>query len=128
MRLRGSTIGALNLFRPDAGDTDDLDLAAAQAFADVATIGILQHRAVQEAQLVNEQLSAALDSRVVIEQAKGMVAERTGLTMEESFSRLRGHARHHNLRLSDLAGDVIDGSVAPSSLERARARPPQRRR
>ena len=92
MRLRGSTIGALNLFRPDAGDTDDLDLAAAQAFADVATIGILQHRAVQEAQLVNQQLSAALDSRVVIEQAKGMVVERTGLTMEESFTRLRGYA------------------------------------
>ena len=126
MRLRGSTIGALNLFRPDAGDTDDLDLAAAQAFADVATIGILQHRAVQEAQLVNEQLSAALDSRVVIEQAKGMVAERTGLTMEESFSRLRGYARHHNLRLADLAGHVIDGSVSPSALEVAGARPPRR--
>ncbi len=126
MRLRGSTIGALNLFRQDFGAINDLDLAAAQAFADVATIGILQHRAVQEAHTVNDQLTAALNSRVVIEQAKGMVAERTGLAMEESFNQLRRYARHHNLLLSDLARQVIDGTVAPNALATKRPRPARR--
>ncbi len=116
MRLRGHVIGALNLFRSDAGAVGDLDLGAAQAFADVATIGILQHRAVQEAHVVNDQLTLALSSRILIEQAKGMVAQRTGLDMEQSFSTLRGHARRHNLLLSDLAQQVIDGSVTAESL------------
>lgn len=127
MRLRGSTIGALNLFRQDTGAINDLDLAAAQAFADVATIGILQYRAVQEAHTVNDQLSAALNSRVIIEQAKGMVAERTGRTMEDSFEQLRRHARHHNQLLSDLARQVIDGAVSPGALEAAPAPPSKRR-
>ena len=69
------------------------DLAAAQALADIATIAILQHRAASEARVLNEQLSEALNTRIVIEQAKGMVAERTGLDMEEAFVLLRGHAR-----------------------------------
>jgi AmiR/NasT family two-component response regulator len=93
----------------------------AQAFADIATIAILQYRAAREVQVVNEQLNHALNSRIVIEQAKGMVAEREGLDMEQSFSMLRGHARNHNLRLADLAGDVISGRVAASALDRPRA-------
>jgi GAF domain-containing protein len=117
MRLRGATIGALNLFRSTAGGLDDLDLAAAQAMADIATIAILQHRAATESQLLNEQLSLALDSRVVIEQAKGVLAERAGLDMEQAFARLRGHARNHNLRLADVAHAVIDGSLAADSLD-----------
>ncbi len=117
MRLRGRTIGALNLFRSDADELSERDLIAAQAFADVATIGILQHRAVEEAQTVNDQLSGALNSRVVIEQAKGMVAERTGLDMADAFNRLRGHARDHNVRLSDLAAQVVAGTVNPASLD-----------
>ena len=72
---------------------EDGDLLVAQALADVATIGILQHRAASEAYRLNEQLHHALNSRVVIEQAKGMLAERSGLDMEDAFSWLRNHAR-----------------------------------
>ncbi|MEP6626232.1 MAG: GAF and ANTAR domain-containing protein [Acidimicrobiia bacterium] len=117
MRLRGRTIGALNLFCSDAGVLSERDLIAAQAFADVATIGILQHFAVEEAQTVNDQLTAALNSRVIIEQAKGMVAERTGLDMANAFNRLRGHARAHNVRLSELAAQVVAGTLSPGFLD-----------
>ena len=116
MRLRGSIIGALNLFREAPGTMGPADLEVAQAFADVATIGLLQHRAASEAQLTNEQLTHALNSRVVLEQAKGMVAERLDLDMEASFAALRGHARNNNLRLVDVAEAVIDGSLAASAL------------
>jgi GAF domain-containing protein len=117
LRLRGTIIGALNLFNTEVGrlERDDTDIA--QALADVATIAILQHRAALEAQTVNEQLMGALNSRVTIEQAKGMVAEREHLDMEQAFGRLRAHARNHNLRLIDVARRVIDGELAPSSLE-----------
>ena len=117
MRLRGRVIGALNLFRTDTGALSDRDIVAAQAFADVATIGILQHRAVEEAQIVNDQLTAALNSRILIEQAKGMVAERLGLEMVDAFARLRNHARAHNVRLSDLAARVVAGDVGPGTLD-----------
>jgi GAF domain-containing protein len=116
MRLRGAVIGALNLFREEAGDLGEFDLLAAQALADVATIAILHHRAASEAQLVNEQLSLALNSRIVIEQAKGVLAERTGLDMEHAFSRLRKYSRDHNLRLVDVAHGVVEGSVKPESF------------
>ncbi|HVE93820.1 MAG TPA: GAF and ANTAR domain-containing protein [Acidimicrobiales bacterium] len=117
MRLRGSVIGALNLFRSGAGEMGQQDLDLAQAFTDVATIAILQHRATREAQVVNEQLAQALNSRVVIEQAKGMVAERLSLDMEHSFKVLRTHARNHNLRLVDVAAGVIDGALPPADLD-----------
>ncbi|MDZ7674088.1 MAG: GAF and ANTAR domain-containing protein [Acidimicrobiales bacterium] len=117
MRLRGSVIGSLNLFRSGVGEMGPADLTVAQAFADVATIAILQHRAALEAQVLNQQLTHALNSRVILEQAKGMVAERLDLDMERSFAALRSHARHHNLRLSELAQSVIDGSLAPAELE-----------
>jgi len=118
MRLRGTVIGALNLFHTERGEMRQVDLDAAQALADVATIAILQHRAAVEAQVLNEQLSHALNSRVLIEQAKGMVAEREGLDMEQAFATLRHYARNHNLRLADVATDVIDGTLAPSALGR----------
>ena len=118
MRLRGSVIGALSLFHADPGEMRPADVAAAQAMADVATIAILQHRATLEAQVINEQLNHALNSRVVIEQAKGMVAEREGLNMAQAFSTLRHHARNHNLRLVDLARDVIDGTLTAAALDR----------
>ena len=123
MRLRGSVIGALNLFRDAAGTMGPADLEVAQAFADVATIGLLQHRAASEAQVTNEQLTHALNSRVVLEQAKGMVAERLDLDMEASFAALRGHARNNNLRLVDVAEAVISGSLAASALGQARSGP-----
>lgn len=117
MRLRGSVIGALNLFHADERALATEEQALAQAFADVATITIVQHRVSQEAQIVNEQLSQALQSRIVIEQAKGMIAERLGLDMDTAFTRLRNYARSHNLGLANLAGSVIDGSMPPSMLE-----------
>jgi GAF domain-containing protein len=117
MRLRGSVIGALNLFHVEPGDMREADIVAAQAFADVATIAILQHRAVLEAQVVNEQLNNALNSRVLIEQAKGVLSERSGLNMEEAFALLRNHARNHNLRLSDVARDVVHDNLAVSKLD-----------
>jgi GAF domain-containing protein len=122
MRLRGAVIGALNLFHLEAGEVQSADVEAAQALADVATIAILQHRATLQAKVVNQQLQSALNSRIVIEQAKGMVAERENLNMEEAFSALRHHARNHNLRLVDVAEAVIAGSLLASALDRV-ARP-----
>ncbi len=116
MRLRGNIIGALNLFHIEPGEMRPADVDAAQALADIATIAILQHRAVLETQVVNEQLHHALNSRVVIEQAKGMVAEREGLDMEQAFNLLRDHARNHNLRLADVASDIISGALAAAGL------------
>ncbi len=111
MRLRGTTIGALNLFRDDPATISDSDLRAARAFADVATIAILQHRATIDAQTINDQLSQALNSRILIEQAKGVLAERATVTMSEAFDQLRSYARRHNTKLSDVAQAVIDGTV-----------------
>lgn len=119
MRLRGAVIGALNLFHVAPGEMRQADVDVAQALADVATIAVLQHRAALEAQVLNEQLNHALNSRIVIEQAKGMVAERRGLDMEEAFTALRSHARSHNLRLADVARGVIDGSVPVPKLDSA---------
>jgi GAF domain-containing protein len=113
MRLRGVTIGALNLFRTEKGTLDESDLVAAQALSDVATIAILQHRASIQAHLVVDQLNHALNSRVLIEQAKGILAERAGLDMEHAFSWLRKYARDHNLLLVDVAQAIIDGKLAP---------------
>jgi GAF domain-containing protein len=122
MRLRGAVIGALNLFHIEPGEMRQADVVAAQAMADVATVALLQHRATLEAQVLNEQLNHALNSRIVIEQAKGIIAERESLNMEQAFSTLRNHARYHNLRLVDVAGDVIEGTLAASALDR----PPSR--
>jgi len=118
MRLRGTVIGALNLFHSEPGQMRPVDVEAAQALADVATIAVLQHRAAIEARVLNEQLHEALNSRIVIEQAKGIIAERAGLDMERAFAALRNHARSHNLRLSDAAERVINGSLLPSDLDR----------
>jgi GAF domain-containing protein len=119
MRLRGNVIGALNLFRVDQGAMGDHDIAAAQALADIATITIVQHRAAAQARLLNDQLTEALNSRIVIEQAKGVLAERSSLDMAEAFSRLRTYARNNNLRLADVAADVISGAVSTAMLERS---------
>jgi hypothetical protein len=127
MRLRGTILGALNLFNVETGEMQGPDIEAAQALADVATIAILQHRATLEAQVVNQQLQNALNSRVVIEQAKGMVAERANLNMEQAFSALRNYARNHNLRLVDVAQAVINGSLPASALERLAQTGPGRR-
>jgi len=117
MRLRGVTIGGLNLFHTESGAMEQPDVIAAQAMADVATIAIIQHRAAVDARTLNEQLNHALTSRIVIEQAKGMLSERAGIDMEDAFTRLRNHARNHNRRLVDIAHAVIDGTLATTSLD-----------
>jgi GAF domain-containing protein len=117
MRLRGQVIGALNLFHLEPGAMRESDVEAAQALADVATITILADRVSRASHVVNEQLTAALSDAVLIEQAKGMVAERLRLDMEDAFKTLRNHARNHDVTLVDLAQDVIGGSVAPGALD-----------
>jgi transcriptional regulator with GAF, ATPase, and Fis domain len=112
MRLRSQVIGALNLFRASAGSFSREDVRVGQALADVATIGLLQERSARRGETLSEQLQGALNSRVVIEQAKGKLAERLGLDMDQAFTVLRSHARNRNLRLSDLAQAFIDGSPA----------------
>lgn len=121
MRLRGSVIGALNLFAPQEGALSAEDVAAGQALADVATIAIVQQRIASESRIIIEQLNTALTSRVVIEQAKGVLAERSGLTMESAFEAMRHYARDHNLHLAGVARGVIDRTVAPEALKAPRA-------
>ncbi|HYS41344.1 MAG TPA: GAF and ANTAR domain-containing protein [Pseudonocardiaceae bacterium] len=108
MRLRSELIGALNLFRAEPGELDPTALRTAKALVDVATIGLLQERSIRNREILTEQLQTALNSRVIIEQAKGLVAERYGLDMDGSFAALRGYARSHNLKLSDVARSVIE--------------------
>lgn len=126
MHLHGQTIGALNMFRTDNGTLGPDDVTAAQALADVATIAILQHRAIASAQALNDQLNYALNSRVVIEQAKGKISEATHLDMDQAFQRFRHHARNHNLRLTNLAHDIATGTTKPGTLDPLPAPRPQR--
>ena len=120
MRLRSTILGAMNLFSADPDDLSSADVVAGKALADMASIAILQNRAAMEAQLVNENLSRALNDRLVIEQAKGVLAERTGCDLERAFSTLRNHARNHNLRLVDVARRIIDGTLREGSLDSPR--------
>ncbi|MFE9602786.1 GAF and ANTAR domain-containing protein [Streptomyces hokutonensis] len=110
MRLRDETVGALNLFRAAPGSFDPVGTPIAQALADVATISLLQQRSAHRSTVLNEQLQNALNSRILIEQAKGKLAERQNVDMERAFTTLRSYARAHNRRLSDVARAFIDGS------------------
>jgi transcriptional regulator with GAF, ATPase, and Fis domain len=110
MRLRTEVIGALNLFDTKPGALDDDTIRLGQALADVATIGLLQARAIRHRETLAEQLQTALNSRIAIEQAKGVIAERHHIDMDQSFTLLRGTARTSNRRLSELARAVVDGS------------------
>ncbi|SOE31914.1 GAF and ANTAR domain-containing protein [Streptomyces sp. OK228] len=110
MRLRDESVGALNLFRATPGPFDLAATPLAQALADVATISLPQQRSSRRSTVLNEQLQTALNSRVLIEQAKGKLSERQSIDMEQAFTALRGHARSHNRRLSDVARAFIDDS------------------
>lgn len=116
LRLRGEAIGALNLFHRRPGPMPPTDLELGQALADVATIGILQERAVRRGEVLNEQLQSALNNRVIIEQAKGVLAQRGDLGMNEAFNRLRSYARNHNERLSEVARKVVEINLASEVL------------
>jgi GAF domain-containing protein len=116
LRLRGKVIGALNLFRTSPGGLDHADATAAQALADVATVALLQQRAVTEAQILAEQLQDALNSRVAIEQAKGVLAAQADLGMDEAFLQLRRYARAHQRLLTEVAEDVVAGRLVAGAL------------
>lgn len=112
LRLRGRIIGALNLFRTSPGRLAGAEVAAAQALADVATIAIIQQQAAADAQELADHLHRALNSRIAIEQAKGVIAEGAHVDMDQAFARLRGYARARQRQLSDVAEEVIDGRIA----------------
>jgi len=117
LRLRQNTIGALNVFKVDPTAAREADVRIARAFADLATISILQQRQATEYQQINDQLAKALRSRIVIEQAKGIVFERAGIDMDEAFARLRAHARSTNTRLTDVAQAAVDGTLDSRAWE-----------
>lgn len=122
MRVRGEIIGALNLFRVVPGQVSSSDLALGQGMADIAAVALLQERALRESRSVVEQLQTALTSRVVIEQAKGVLAQQAHISVDAAFARLRAHARNHNLRLSEVARDLLDGRLDARAISGERSR------
>jgi GAF domain-containing protein len=116
MRLRADRIGALNLFSRRPGGLSDDDQQIAQALADIATIGVLQARAIHDGHVVTAQLQTALESRIVIEQAKGILAEFMSMTVDDAFTVLRNYARAHHDKLTDTARRIVSGALPPSAL------------
>ena len=112
LRLRATTIGSLNLFWDRTGGLSPEDTATVQALADVATIGILQERAIRESDIVRQQLQHALNSRVLIEQAKGVVAYTYGLHMGDAFDKIRAYARTNGLPLADVAERIVNRTLS----------------
>jgi transcriptional regulator with GAF, ATPase, and Fis domain len=123
LRLRHEQIGALNLFRSEVGLMNPADVDAAQALADVATIGLLHHRAGRETRMLAEQLSFALNNRVTIEQAKGVVAEQLQLPIDEAFDLLRRFTRERGLGIVDVAVQLVDGELSAQEIQEAATRP-----
>ena len=122
MRLRTEVIGALNLFSSRTGALNDDDVGVAQAMADIATIGILQERVIRDKSVFASQLEIALESRVAIEQAKGIVAEHNRITVDQAFELIRQFTRDHNRLLSETARQIIDGTIASEQLSHTAAR------
>jgi hypothetical protein len=116
MRLRNDVVGALNLFRAAPGELSRTVLRTAQALVDVATIGLLQERSIRRQEILTEQLQTALNSRVIIEQAKGLLAERLGVGMESAFAALRGYGRSHQQKLPEVARMLIEGRMSAEDL------------
>jgi len=111
MRLRETTIGTVNLLRNETGELGASDVVAAQAFADVATIGILHQRSNRENEVVAQQLRTALNSRIVIEQAKGVVAQTRGVSIDQAFDLMRRYARSNRVGLSEVAAGLVNRSL-----------------
>ena len=111
MRLRDVVLGAVNLFSDRAGPLDDDTIALGQAMADAATVGIIHQRAVARHEEVTQQLQSALNSRILIEQAKGYLTHSLGVDVDEAFAELRAYARRNNRRLTDVADDVVQGRL-----------------
>lgn len=119
LRLRAHTLGCLNMFMPEPGGLTDTDVALAQALADVASIAIIQDQATRDAAIREGHLQHALTSRIAIEQAKGMIAERGSIDMDEAFSRLRAYARHNNRGLTEVAEALIAGTTMVDAISTA---------
>lgn len=116
LRLRNDVIGTMNLFGAKAGALNTEDIAVAQALSDVAAISILSQRAAQERDTVTTQLQGALETRVVIEQAKGILAQSLGISVDAAFASLRAFARDHNLNLRSVAAALVDRRLEPSRV------------
>jgi GAF domain-containing protein len=116
LRVRSDVIGALNLFRGSDEPFTGAELEIAQAMAEMAAIGLIQERALRERNVLATQLQAALNSRVIIEQAKGMIAEYLAMTVDDAFTTLRSYARYHNRKLSEVASDVVDRRIPSAAL------------
>jgi transcriptional regulator with GAF, ATPase, and Fis domain len=114
LRLRDRTIGALSLFGVEETPVDESNVVMARAFADVATISVIQYQEEFEAERLNRQLGSALKSRIVIEQAVGMLAERMGQDIGDALTRLREYAHDHQKLLTDVAQATVDGTLDPS--------------
>jgi ANTAR domain/GAF domain len=129
MRLRDRVLGTVGLFGTHVGVLDEDDLRLGQALAYVAAVGLVQERAAADRAIINAQLQTALDSRVVLEQAKGVLSQRGDLDMDQAFATLRGYARDHNLRLTEVALAVTSRKLAAERLlEHAAARAQRRAR
>jgi GAF domain-containing protein len=116
LRLRHQVIGAMNVFgATKGGDFHDTDVAVMQALADVASIALIQERAIRRGEVLTEQLQGALNSRVIIEQAKGAVAQARGVSVDEAFTSIRSYARSNNRRLTDIAHAIV---ADPATAER----------
>lgn len=113
LRLRGKAIGALNLYRETSAPFTEDDVHLAQSLADVATIGILNERTIRDARTLSEQLQGALDSRVIIEQAKGVLAERHGVSPGEAFERIRRYSRGNKTNLRDVSRRIVHEGFVP---------------
>lgn len=123
MRLRDNVLGALGLFGTTVGALGQDDLSLGQALADVASVALVQDNAAADRTAVSEQLQTALTSRVVLEQAKGVLAQKGELDMPQAFAVLRQYARDHNLRLTKVAEAIVSRALpAEAVLDRARAR------
>lgn len=116
MRLQSTVLGALGLFGDSVGAMRDDDLALAQALAHVASVAIVQGRVAQDAATVTVQLQTALTSRVLLEQAKGSIAQRGNLTMDLAFAALRNYARDRNERLADVSSAVVARTLSAEAV------------
>lgn len=121
LRLRRDLIGVLGVFGAASGRLSDADIRACQGMAHIATISLLSRRASGKSHDVIGQLQEALDSRIVIEQAKGVIAERSGIGPDEAFQALRRYARNHNLRLNEVARDTVHGNLRIGELAPGRS-------